>query len=173
MAFECLGSFPLRLLSLAHVACETLSLSVDRLLELLLENILSDEFFSLSLNLCIFLLLAFQLLLDLKKSILEHHIVVLGRGLQWLVHNTIDHFLVAFDFELTVGDSGHVLHHLLLGLHHESLSAFWVLASHLEIVLLIFLHSTLERRQVIVNHEAVDREIFLCFELKYSRHGKV
>ena len=130
---------------MAHIAGKTLTTSANGFLQLLLENVLGHEFLSLALYLSIFRLLTFQLLLDHLQSLLKHNVVILSGGLQRLLHDSFNHFLVPFDFELTISDTGHVLHHFLLRLHHELLALDRVLSTHLEIVVFIFLHSTLQR----------------------------
>ena len=153
-------------LGLLHVAREALALSLDSLLELLLEDVLCDEPLSFPLSLLVLRRLLLELLLNAKKALLQHDILVLGRALQRLLHYAFNHLLVPLDLELSVSDTRHILHHLLLRLHHELLALLRVHSADLEIVFLVLLHAALQRAQVVVNHEAVDRELLLGLELE-------
>ena len=88
-----------------EVSLEALLVPLDGLLELLLEHVLSHVLLCISLNYPVLLFLFLQLLLDLQESILHYNVVILGGLLQWLIYDTLDHFLVAFDLELAEGDS--------------------------------------------------------------------
>lgn len=88
-----------------EVSLEALLVPLDGLLELLLEDVFSYILLCISLNYPVLLFLFLQLLLDLQESILHYNVVILGGLLQWLIYDTLDHFLVAFDLELAEGDS--------------------------------------------------------------------
>lgn len=88
-----------------QIALKALLISLDGLLELLLEHILRHILFGISFDYPIFLLLFLKLLLDLHEPILHNDVVILGGFLQWLIDDTLDHFLVPLDLELAEGDS--------------------------------------------------------------------
>lgn len=100
-------------------------------------------------------------------------IIVLGRTCQGLLHDSFDHLLVAFDLELAVGDAIHILHHLLLRLHHELLTLYRVHLAHSVVLLLVLLHSALQRRQVVVDHQSIHWELLLCLQFEDSKDGEI
>ena len=136
-------------------------------------HVLRNEALSLLLNLPVLVRLLLQLLLNQHQALLKNSVIILRGALQRLLHDALDHLLVALDFELSVGDSGHVVHELLLSLHHERLALLWVHSPHLEVILLVLLHAALERGKIVVDHKAIDRELLLGLKLENARDGKV
>lgn len=93
--------------------------------------------------------------------------------MQGLLHDALNHLLVALDLELAISHARHVLHHLLLSLNHEFFALLRVHVSHLEVLLLILLHASFERGQIVVNHESIHGELFLGLKLEDSCDGEV
>jgi len=99
-------------------------------------------------------------------------VVVLAGTLQGLSHDALYHFLVAFDLELSIHDARHILLHLFLSLHHQLLALNWVHPSDLEVVIFVLFHASLERGEVVVDHEAVDWELFFGLQLENRSTAK-